>query len=72
MLQLSKDEEKGMYDLLKSTPEDTRKSQPDAGLFELWDYLEHLGYPDYQIQEFVSQKGDWVQTRAMLMELTGL
>jgi len=72
MLKLNKQQEKAMYDLLKSCGKHDSTKDRDDTLFRLWDFLEEEGFEDYQIQEFITQKGDWVQTRAMLMELTNL
>ena len=69
MLKLKQNQIKEVQELLKN---DTAPASPDSGLFILWDYLEDQGYQDHQIQEYITQKGDWLLTRTMLMELTGI
>lgn len=73
MIKLSDRQKKDMYDLLKehSKQEETPADVDDA-MFLLWEFLEGEGFQYYEIQEFITQKGDWVKTRALLMELTNL
>jgi hypothetical protein len=71
-LLLSPKELQDIYSLMLAALKDVTETDPQRGLFNVWDYLEECGYPTHEIQDYIEVQGDFLVNRALLMEVVEL
>jgi len=52
--------------------DDPNETDPEAGLFQVWDYLEEQGYATHFIQAYIDKNGEFLTNRALLAKMVDL
>ena len=51
---------------------DPNETDPEAGLFQVWDYLDNEGFPTHEISQYISEEGQLLTNKALLGNMIGL
>lgn len=52
--------------------DDDAVTDPQQGLFNVWDYLEEEGYPTHHVCQFMEENGELLTNRALLAKMVDL
>lgn len=48
------------------------ETDTEAGLYNVWDYLEAEGFPTHQVCQYIEDNGEFLTNRAMLAKMVDL
>jgi hypothetical protein len=51
---------------------DDNNTDPQQGLFNVWDYLEEQGFPTHYISQYMEENGEMLTNKALLAKMVDL
>lgn len=72
MIELNDGQKMNIHVTMMAVLDDPNETDPQAGLFKVWEYLESEGYPTHQVCEYMNKNGELLTNRALLAKMVDL
>jgi hypothetical protein len=58
--------------MMMAVLDDESNTDPQQGLFNVWDYLEEEGFPTHHVAEYIENSGELLTNKALLAKMVDL